>query len=152
MTRRKDPAATRTPVSEMEAAGHALPQFEPVPRKYRHDGWTPERQKAFIAALAESGNVTAACEHVGMTTVGAYYLRRQHGAESFAHAWEAALDGGVAPPDQLPPPAPLSLRGLMHILEAQARRRREAAEASGLSESEIDDINAAIIEDFAPVR
>ena len=74
MTRRKDPAATRTPVSEMEAAGHALPQFEPVPRKYRHDGWTPERQKAFIAALAESGNVTAACEHVGMTTEGAYYL------------------------------------------------------------------------------
>ena len=152
MTRRKDPAATRTPVAEMEAAGHALPQFEPVPRKYRHDGWTPERQKAFIAALAESGNVTAACEHVGMTTEGAYYLRRQPGAESFRRAWEAALDGGEAPLDQLPPPAPLSLRGLMHILEAQARRQREAREASGLSDAEIDDANAALIEGFEPVR
>jgi len=28
-----------------------LPDFTPVPRKYRHDGWTPERQKAFIAVL-----------------------------------------------------------------------------------------------------
>lgn len=137
------PAASRTPVSEMEAAGHAFPQsgpaFEPVPRKYRHDGWTPERQKAFIAALAESGNVTAACEHVGMTPEGAYYLRRQPGAESFRRAWEAALDGGTAPADQLPPPAPLSLRGLMHILEAQARRQREAREASGLSDAELAD-------------
>jgi hypothetical protein len=152
MTRRKDPAATRTSVSEMEAAGHPLPAFEPVPRKFRHDGWTPERQKAFIAALAESGNVTAACAHVGMTTEGAYYLRRQPGAESFARAWQGALDGGIAPPDQPLAPVPLTLRGLMHILEAQARRQREAAEPSGLSDAELEDINAAIIEDFAPVR
>ena len=152
MTRRKDPAATRTPDSEMEAAGPALPPFGPVPRKYRHDGWTPERQKAFIAALAESGNVTAACAHVGMTKEGAYDLRRQPGAESFAHAWQAALDGGTAPADQPPPPAPLTLRGLMHILEAQARRQREAREASGLTDAEIDDANAALIEGFEPVR
>lgn len=32
------------------------PQFEPVPRLHvRHDGWTPERQRAFIKALAETG-------------------------------------------------------------------------------------------------
>lgn len=30
------------------AARPALPDFAPVPRKYRHDGWTPERQRAFI--------------------------------------------------------------------------------------------------------
>ena len=57
MTRRKDPAVTRTPAAEMAAAGHALPAFEPVPRKFRHDGWTRERQKAFIAALADTGSV-----------------------------------------------------------------------------------------------
>jgi hypothetical protein len=34
-----------------------LPNFTPVPRKYRHDGWTAERQRAFIAGLAETGSV-----------------------------------------------------------------------------------------------
>ncbi|HEX2763027.1 MAG TPA: hypothetical protein VHM92_04155 [Allosphingosinicella sp.] len=29
--------------------------FTPVPRRYRHDGWTPERQVAFIEALADTG-------------------------------------------------------------------------------------------------
>jgi hypothetical protein len=95
MTRRKDPAATRTPLAEMEAAGHALPQFEPVPRKYRHDGWTPERQKAFIAALADTGSVKRAARAVNMSPEGAYWLRRQPGSETFRRAWEAALDFGV---------------------------------------------------------
>lgn len=95
MTRRKDPAATRTPVAEMEAAGHALPQFEPVPRKYRRDGWTPERQKAFIAALADTGSVKRAARAVNMSPEGAYWLRRQPGSETFRRAWEAALDFGV---------------------------------------------------------
>jgi len=35
----------RTPVAR--AARPALPDFTPVPRKYRHDGWTPERQRVF---------------------------------------------------------------------------------------------------------
>ena len=95
MTRRKDPAVTRTPAAAMEAAGHALPQFEPVPRKYRHDGWTPERQKAFIAALADTGSVKRAAFHVNMSPEGAYWLRRQPGSENFRRAWEAALDFGV---------------------------------------------------------
>ncbi len=29
--------------------------FDTVPVRDRHDGWTAERQHAFIAALAESG-------------------------------------------------------------------------------------------------
>ena len=74
-----------------------LPDFTPVARKsQRHDGWTPARQKAFIEALADTGSVSRACAMVNMTTVGAYYLRRQKGAESFRAAWEAALDFGVA--------------------------------------------------------
>ncbi|WP_423142849.1 hypothetical protein ACOYW6_05735 [Parablastomonas sp. CN1-191] len=95
MTRRKDPRETRTPVHEMEAAGHPLPAFEPVPRKYRHDGWTPDRQRAFIAALADTGSVKRAAMHVNMSPEGAYYLRRVPGAEGFRRAWEAALDFGV---------------------------------------------------------
>ncbi|MHA6333358.1 hypothetical protein ACXYL9_06700 [Qipengyuania sp. CAU 1752] len=73
-----------------------LPAFTPVPRKCnRHDGWTEQRQCAFIEALADTGSVAAACKAVDMSTVGAYHLRRQPGAESFRKAWTAALDLGV---------------------------------------------------------
>jgi hypothetical protein len=73
-----------------------LPEFTPVPRKCkRYDGWTPARQRAFIEALADTGSVKAAAKRINMAPEGAYYLRRQPGAESFAAAWEAALDHGV---------------------------------------------------------
>ena len=72
-----------------------VPDFTPVPRKYRHDGWTAERQRAFIDALAQTGSVKAAARKINMSSEGAYYLRRQPGAESFRAAWEAALDHGV---------------------------------------------------------
>ncbi len=72
-----------------------LPDFTPVPRKYRHDGWTPERQKAFIEALADTGSVTRAAGLVNMAQANCYALRRAPGAESFRRAWEAALDFGV---------------------------------------------------------
>ncbi len=73
----------------------ALPDFTPVPRKYRHDGWTPERQRAFIEALADTGCVTRAAGMVNMAQRNCYYLRRQPGAEGFRRAWDAALDFGV---------------------------------------------------------
>ncbi|TMM50088.1 hypothetical protein [Qipengyuania marisflavi] len=90
MTRKKDPAEIRTPV-----AAEAIPAFDVVPRKFRHDGWTPRRQRAFIGALADTGSVSRAARHVNMSPEGAYYLRRQAGSESFRRAWEAALDLGV---------------------------------------------------------
>ena len=91
MTRRTDNRETRLPVPAGE-----LPAFTPVPRQCnRHDGWTEDRQRRFIEALADTGSVEAACRAVNMSTVGAYYLRRQKGAESFRKAWAAALDLGV---------------------------------------------------------
>jgi hypothetical protein len=69
--------------------------FTPVPRKFRHDGWTPERQKAFIEALADTGSVSRAAAMVNMAQANCYTLRRAPGAESFRRAWEAALDFGV---------------------------------------------------------
>ncbi len=91
MTRRKDPRTARLP-----AIAGELPPFTPVPRKCeRHDGWTPERQRGFIEALADTGSVEAACRVVDMSSVGAYHLRRQPGAESFRAAWEAALAHGI---------------------------------------------------------
>lgn len=70
--------------------------FAPVPRKHRrHDGWTPERQQAFIAALADTACVSRAAAMVGMSSESAYMLRRQPGAEAFCDAWRRALDRGV---------------------------------------------------------
>ena len=73
-----------------------LPMFAPVPRKTsRHDGWTPERQRGFIEALADTGSVRAAAHAVNMTPEGAYLLRRHPEAAEFRKAWEAALALGV---------------------------------------------------------
>ncbi len=91
MTRKVDPRTPRALVPASE-----LPPFTPVPRRCnRHDGWTAERQRGFIEALATTGSVRAAAKAVDMAQEGAYALRRQPGAESFRAAWQAALDLGV---------------------------------------------------------
>jgi hypothetical protein len=70
--------------------------FAPVPSaSRRHDGWTAERQRAFIAALAEIGMVSAAARAVGMSRKSAYALLERAGPESgLARAWAAARDEG----------------------------------------------------------
>jgi hypothetical protein len=68
--------------------------FTPVPTSTRHDGWTPDRQRLFIAQLASHGGVSAAARAVGMTPQSANRLRKRAGAEGFARAWDAALDEG----------------------------------------------------------
>ena len=84
----------RTPIVRNDRP--ALPDFTPVPRqKIRHDGWTPERQRAFIEALADTGSVSRAAAMVNMAQANCYTLRRAPGAEGFRRAWEAALDFGV---------------------------------------------------------
>ncbi|MDF7777807.1 hypothetical protein P1X14_21305, partial [Sphingomonas sp. AOB5] len=84
----------RVPVARDQRA--PLPDFAPVPRKTnRHDGWTPERQKAFVEALADTGSVRRAAAMVNMSQANAYALRRAHGADEFRRAWDAALDFGL---------------------------------------------------------
>lgn len=68
--------------------------FDPVPGRARHDGWTPDRQRAFIDALGQCGLVGAAAREVGMTAKSAYRLRDRPGADGFRTAWDAALDQG----------------------------------------------------------
>ena len=70
----------------------AIPAFTPVPlARHRRDGWTAERQRAFIATLARTGCVAAAARAAGMSVTSAYKLRRRPVAESFAAAWSVAL-------------------------------------------------------------
>lgn len=72
-----------------------VPSFAPVPTRARHDGWRPDRQVAFIDALAECGCVEEACQRVGLSASSAYALRRRPEADSFRLAWDAALDYAV---------------------------------------------------------
>src|SRR5690348_14688506 len=70
--------------------------FTPVPlQRKRRTGWTPERQRAFIDALARCGSVSAAVRQVGMSARGAYALLDKPGAESFADAWDRAAIMGM---------------------------------------------------------
>ena len=64
--------------------------FAPAAVRPRHDGWTAERQRAFIAALAETGCVSEACAEVGITPRSAYRLREHRAGAAFRLAWEQA--------------------------------------------------------------
>jgi hypothetical protein len=77
---------------EAFAAIPDLLDFEPVPRRAHHNGWTPEHQRAFIAALAITGSPRQAARHVGRAQYGAEALRTAKGGRSFAAAWDAAME------------------------------------------------------------
>ena len=66
--------------------------FTPAQLRPRHDGWTPERQIAFVEALAETACVEEACRRVGMSDSSAYKLRNRYDGRHFRAAWDAALD------------------------------------------------------------
>jgi hypothetical protein len=89
------PAPPVTP-SRIEANLDARLEFTPVPRgAKRWNGLTELKQRTFIQLLADSGSVTMAAKAIGTSTSAMYSLRRGEGAESFAAAWEVAIDIGA---------------------------------------------------------
>ena len=66
------------------------PEFTPVPLRARRDGWTPERQFAYVVALAEFGHGGRAAQAVGMSEQSACRLRRRPGAAAFNRLCSAA--------------------------------------------------------------
>lgn len=88
------PSPEPTPATALDAHGHdpAAYDWVPVLKKRRKDGWSPDRQRAFIEALADTGSVVTAAQCVGMSESSAYRLRRSPGAEAFDRAWSAAID------------------------------------------------------------
>ncbi len=78
----------------LDADEWAALDFDPVPVKARHDGWTPERQRGFIARLALSGCICASARAVGKTKKAVYLLRDRPDAASFARAYDLALAWG----------------------------------------------------------
>jgi hypothetical protein len=77
----------------LDENGFNLADFRwvPVLRKPRADGWSPQRQRTFLLALADTGVVSDAAEAAGMSVSSCYKLRRSPGAENFAELWELAL-------------------------------------------------------------
>ena len=57
----------------------------------RHDGWTPQKQAAFLNELAATHCVSTAARAVRMSRVSAYQLRARLKGEPFDKAWQAAL-------------------------------------------------------------
>ena len=102
------------------AIRHDIPSFEPAPVRARRGGWSPERQRAFIAGLLETGSVGTTCKEVGISRESAYRLARRADAVGFRRAWDAALHAhryGDAKP--VPPGVPSwSLTGMMLALSA----------------------------------
>jgi hypothetical protein len=75
--------------------GHLVPDYPVAPVRPRLDGWTVDRQRAFLEALADTGCVTPAARSVGMSPESAYRLRRKPGAEAFGKAWDGAIAHGI---------------------------------------------------------
>ena len=74
-----------------------LLSFSPYLHKQpRRNAITPDRQRAFIAALAATGIVTQAAREIGASLEALYKLRHRSGAEAFSATWDAAVDRGVA--------------------------------------------------------
>jgi hypothetical protein len=72
-------------------------RWVPVRRRPRTDGWTEEKQRRFIEALADTGLVSHAAKAVGMSRESANRLRRSPHGAAFARAWDAArLHAGSA--------------------------------------------------------
>ena len=69
-----------------------LLEFTPVPRKtQRADGWTAERQRAFIAALSATGSKRRAAQAIGMAAFGVGRLLESDGSDSFRAAFDRAM-------------------------------------------------------------
>jgi hypothetical protein len=66
--------------------------FTPIAVRAQHNGWSPELQRRFILALARGAGPGEAARSIGRTRQSAYRLRGRPGSESFAAAWDRALD------------------------------------------------------------
>jgi hypothetical protein len=64
--------------------------FEPVPLRYRTGGLTPEKQREYVEALADTGLAREAAARVGISEQAINRVRRRSDAHDFDRACEAA--------------------------------------------------------------
>lgn len=87
-----DPGPDDQPLALPESPAYDPAEYRwvPVRRRPRVDGWTEEKQRRFIEALADTGLVSHAAKAVGMSRESANRLRRSPHGAAFARAWDAA--------------------------------------------------------------
>lgn len=92
-----EPASSSNLVRSIEGARPAadLLDFDPVPTRRRFDGLTPERQREFLEALADSGVARYAAARIGISEQAINRLRRRADARSFNLACDAAIRIGA---------------------------------------------------------
>ncbi|MGK6324844.1 DUF3597 family protein [Sphingomonas sp. DT-51] len=66
------------------------PLAAPFTASRRADGWSAERQRAFLEAIAEGHGVERAAARVGLSATSAFAFRRSAKGSAFALGWRAA--------------------------------------------------------------
>lgn len=79
----------------MGAVSSDVLEFDPVSTRHRIDGWSPEKQREYVEALADTGVARYAAARVGMTEQSANRLRRRADGRSFDLACRAAQQIGA---------------------------------------------------------
>lgn len=87
-------SATDEPVSPSYPSAD-VPGFDPVPLRFRADGITPEKQREYVEALADTGVARYAAARIGVSEQAINRLRRRADARSFDLACEAARRHGA---------------------------------------------------------
>lgn len=89
-----EPDPERNPLSQTDLPPEL--EFTPVPRRTkRWNGITATKQRQFIVNLAATGAVKMAAASIATSPSAMYQLRRAEGAESFAAAWDRAVEMGA---------------------------------------------------------
>jgi hypothetical protein len=79
-----------SPFNSPAPDGRDLLDFEPVPLRYRTDGLTPDKQRAYVEALADCGIAREAAARIGVSEQSIARVRRRSDARGFDRACEAA--------------------------------------------------------------
>ena len=79
------------PVTDPAATIDPLADYVPAQLAHRRNGWTADRQRRFLAILAETGSVSLAADGTGIAPRSAYRLRAHPAGKTFSEAWDAAL-------------------------------------------------------------
>ena len=88
-----DPGTGNGEQKELEVTATPFDGVDLPDSRNRLAGWSADRQRVFLSALAETGSVHLASSHARLTARSAYRLRTR--SPAFARAWDTALQLSV---------------------------------------------------------
>jgi len=94
MEQSKNRVTSEAATDEPASLGN-IPDFDPIPLRYRQDGLTPAKQREYVEALADCGIAREAAARIGVSEQAVNRARRRADARSFDLACEAAARFGA---------------------------------------------------------